>query len=853
MSDVGESTSDRVRDIDVVDHMEQSFVDYAMSVITSRALPDVRDGLLPVHRRILYAMHEAGNTHERSFRKSAKTVGEVIGNYHPHGDVAVYGSLVRLAQEFSLRYPVIAGHGNFGSVDGDPPAAMRYTEARLSRIAGELLRDLEKDTVDFAPNYDDTTREPVVLPSRFPNLLCNGAIGIAVGMSTNAPPHNLREIIQATIALIDHPELTSGDLAKYVHGPDFPTAGFILGHRGIRQAYETGHGSITVRGRAEITVGKGERQQIVITEIPYETKKTAIIERIAQLYREKRLEGISGVTDGSDRHGMRLIVDLQRGANANVILNQLYKETPLQQTYSIRTLALVDGRPRLLSLRDALYHYVQHQREVVVRRTRFDLDRAERRAHILQGLLIALDHLDEVIALIRASRTRAEAGAGLQSKFGLSEIQSEAILDMRLAQLTGLEREKIEQEYAALQETIEYLRAILASDDLLRNVIKQELAEIGERYGDPRRTQVIADEAQEFSVEDLVADERVVVTLTRAGYCKRIPLTTYRSQGRGGRGIAALTTRDDDFVTDLLVASTHDYMLFFTNAGRVFRMRVHEIPEASRTARGTAMVNLVPLADGEKVAAVIPVSAADFSSAGADSVEPDTESAEMEEESEEVSVGTVAVETGKFLMMATRRGKVKRLRLVQLANVRKTGMIAIGLESGDALNEVRTCGGGDEVLLASQRGQATRFPVSEIRPTGRAARGVTGMRLGPDDEVVGMVIVQQGPEILLVSENGVGKRTPLEEFPSHHRGTTGVRAQKLGGKSGKLIGIRVVRPEDEVMLITAQGVLIRQKVGGISLQSRSAMGVTLMRPEPGDSVVALAAIAPDPTEEAEQD
>lgn len=849
MPDSPEAFVERVRDVDVSDHMQQAFVDYAMSVITSRALPDVRDGLLPVHRRILYAMHEAGNTHDRAFRKSAKTVGEVIGNFHPHGDVAVYSSLVRLAQDFSLRYPPIEGHGNFGSVDGDPPAAMRYTEARLSRIAGELLRDLDKDTVDFVPNYDDQDTEPVVLPSRFPNLLCNGAIGIAVGMSTNVPPHNLREVIEATISLIDKPELTSTDLGKYVLGPDFPTAAMILGREGIRQAYETGHGSMLVRGRAEITVGKGDRQQIIITEIPYETKKTAIIERIAQLYREKRLDGIAGVTDGSDRHGMRLIVDLQRGANANVLLNQLYKETPLQQSYSMRLLALVDGRPRMLSLRDVLHYYIQHQREVVLRRTRFELDRAERRAHILEGLLIALDHLDEIIALIRASQTRGEASAGLQSNFRLSDVQAEAILEMRLAQLTGLEREKIEAEYAELQKTIEYLQSILGSEALLLGVIKDELRAIAERFGDERRTQIIATEAGDFSVEDLIADERVVVTLTRAGYCKRMPLDTYRNQGRGGRGIAALTTREDDFVTDVLVPSTHDYMLFFTTAGRVFRMRVYEIPEASRTARGTAVVNLLALGDGEKVAAVIPVGAADFTGpAEADESEPAGEEAGDSAEFE--AVDGEAEEPGGFLIMSTRRGRVKRLRLGQLANVRKNGMIAIGLEQGDQLNEVRICGTGDEVLLASKRGQAARFPAAEVRPMGRAARGVAGMRLGPGDEVIGMGIVEPGAQMLMVSENGVGKRTPVEEFPSHHRGSTGVRAQKLGGKSGYLAGVRVVRPEDEVMLITAQGVLIRQKVGGISLQSRAAMGVMLMRPEPGDSVVALAAIAPDsPAEE----
>jgi DNA gyrase subunit A len=987
VADPTQGPEERIREIDVADQMQQAYIDYAMSVITARALPDVRDGLLPVHRRILYAMHEAGNTPDRPFRKSAKTVGEVIGNYHPHGDVAVYSSLVRLAQDFSLRYPLVEGHGNFGcftadtevrladgtarsfrqlaelgpearfpvyaadgagrpvvalgrnarrtrpraslvrvvldngahirctpdhrfllrdgtykqageltpedlllgagpggavvlrpvgvtplperedvydltvdgyhnfllqagvfvhnSIDGDPPAAMRYTEARLSRIAGELLRDLEKDTVDFQPNYDDTKQEPVVLPARFPNLLCNGSIGIAVGMSTNIPPHNLREVVEATIALIDRPEMTVAELARIVRGPDFPTGAIVLGREGILQAYETGRGTITVRGRAEITVARGERPQIVITEIPYETRKSAIIERIAQLYREKRLEGIAGVTDASDRHGMRLIVELQRGANAHVLLNQLYKETPLQQTYGIRLLALVRGRPRLMSLKEILQHYIQHQREVVLRRTRFDLERAERRAHVVQGLLVALDHLDEVIGLIRSSRTRAEASAGLQQQFGLSEVQAEAILDMRLVQLTGLERQRLEDELAELERTIARLRAILESEQELLRVIKEELREIAERYGDARRTQIVAAEATDFSAEDLVAEERVVVTLTRAGYIKRTPLDTYRHQGRGGRGVAALTTREDDFVTDVLVPSTHDYLLFFTTAGRVYRLRVYEIPEASRQARGTAVVNLLPLSEGERVAAVIPVGAEEFAQAAAearasredtdDDADAEPATAEAEEEAEEP--GTA------FLLISTRRGRVKRLRLSQLAGVRKGGLLAIGLEEGDELNEVRLCSGDDEVILVSRQGQAARFPAREVRPMGRTARGVTGMRLAPGDEVVGMGIVREGAHLLVVSENGLGKRTPLEEFPSHHRGSTGVRAQRLTERSGRVAGVRVVRPGEEVMLITAQGRLIRQKVDGIPVQSRGAQGVTVMRPEPGDGVVAVAALA----------
>ncbi len=835
----------RVRNVDLSEQMQQAYIDYAMSTITARALPDVRDGLLPVQRRILYAMFAAGNTAERAFRKSAKTVGDVIGNYHPHGEISLYGSLVRLAQDFSMRYPLIEGHGNFGSIDGDPPAAMRYTEARLSKLAGELLRDLDKNTVDFGPNYDDQTTEPLVLPSRFPNLLANGATGIAVGMSSNVPPHNLREVIDATIALIDEPDFTSQDLMRHVRGPDFPTGAMILGLDGVRQAYSTGHGSITVRGCAEITVGRGGRQQIVITEIPYETKKSAIIERIADLYREKRLEGISAVTDGSDRHGLRIIVELQRGANAHVVLNKLYKDTPLQQTYSIRMLALVGGRPRMLPLRDLLQYYIQHQREVVVRRTRFDLERAERRAHVVQGLLIALDHLDEVIALIRQSATRQEASAGLQSHFGLTETQAEAILDMRLAQLTGLERERLEEEYRELLATIERLRAILDSEALLLDVIKSEMREVADRHGDNRRTQIIAGEAEAFAPEDLIQDERVVVTLTRAGYCKRTTLDTYRNQGRGGRGITALTTREEDFVTDLFTASTHDHVLFFTSAGRVFHVRVHEIPEGSRTARGTAVVNLLPLGETEQVTALIPVTNDELAAATAAAAQDGGREDDDEDDEDGETSLRAEDRAAHFLLMATAAGRVKRLRLSQLANVRKNGIIAMGLHEGDRLIAVRLCAAGDEVLLVSRQAQAVRFPAIEVRAMGRGARGVAGMRLGPEDEVIGMEVARTGAHLLVVSEKGVGKRTPVEEFPSHHRGGTGVRAQRLDSRTGNLVGVRVVLAEDEVMLITAQGRLIRQRVGGISVQSRLARGVAVMRPEGGDPVVSMASIAPE--------
>ena len=836
--------------------MQQAYIDYAMSVITARALPDVRDGLLPVQRRILYAMRISGNTHQHGFRKSAKTVGEVIGNFHPHGDVALYGSLVRLAQDFSLRYPLIEGHGNFGSIDGDPPAAMRYTEARLSAVADEILRDLEKETVEFVSNYDDSTTEPSVLPARFPSLLCNGAIGIAVGMSTSIPPHNLGEVVGATIFLLDHPEATGEQLADMVQGPDFPTGAIIMGRSGIRSAYATGRGSITVRGRAEIVVGKGDRQQIIISEIPYETKKSSIIERIAALHRDRRLEGISAITDASDRHGLRVVVDVQRGANAAVILNRLYKETPLQQTYSMRMLALVDGRPRLLSLREVLHYYILHQRDVVLRRTRFELDRAERRAHIIEGLLRALDALDAIIQLIRNSTTREAARDGLESRFGMSRLQADAILDMRLSQLTGLERQRLQSEYEELQQTIRRLQAILGSDEVLRSVIRDELTEVARKFADRRRTEILEDSATDFSLEDLVAVERMVFTLTRAGYCKRTALDTYRNQGRGGRGVAALTTRDDDFVTDFLVAGTHDHMLFFTSLGRVYRLRVYDVPEAGRTARGTAVVNLLPLGDQEKVTAVIPVAVARFQGSSGQEAgdEADAEDSEAEDEEGagddgdaegEGSASPQEVEPpGEFyVVMGTRRGRVKRVPLRAFATVRKNGLLAIGLESDDRLADVRICQSDARMLLVTELGQAACFPVTEVRSMGRTARGVVGIRLAPSDSVVGMVVAEPGLDLAIVSANGVGKRTPIGDFPCHHRGTTGVRAQRLTAKTGPLVGARPVRPGEDIMLITAQGKLIRQAVDGIPSQGRSASGVWLMRPESGDVVAAVATMA----------
>ncbi len=816
---MAEPEAPRISDVDVADQLQQSYIDYAMSVITQRALPDVRDGLLPVQRRILYAMHVARNTHEHGYRKSAKTVGEVIGNYHPHGDVAVYESLVHLAQDFAQRYPLVDGHGNFGSVDGDPPAAMRYTEARLSQVAGELLADIDKNTVDFVPNYDDNTTEPRVLPARFPSLLCNGALGIAVGMSTDIPPHNLREVIAATTALIDNPQLQLADLQRFIKGPDFPTGGIILGRRGIREAYETGRGKFTLRGRAEVVTKKNDRSEIVITEIPFRTKKSALIERIAALCKEKRLDGVSGLTDESDRHGMRVVIDIQRGADAGLLLRRLYRETPLQQTWSTRMLALVNDRPVVLSLKRVLEHYIQHQRDVVLRRTRFDLERAEKRAEILRGLLIALSRLEEVIALIRASQTRAEARDGLQEHFGLSEVQADAILDMRLVQLTGLEREKLEEELRALDELIARLKAILASEAELLAVIKSELREVAERYGDKRKTEILDEEAEDTELEEEITSETVAVTVTHAGYVKRLPLETYRSQGRGGRGITATSMRENDFVTQLFSANTRDYAYFFTTLGRVFRLRVHEIPEGSRTSRGTAAINVLALTEGERLSAVIPLRDA--------RAEGDTDPAE---------------EAPRYLICATQAGYMKRIPLSALANVRRSGIIAIDLGEGDRLISVRLCREDEEILAGSTKGRVIRFGVGEIRVMGRTARGVRAMRLADGDLVIGLSVAEADADVLLVSEGGIGKRTRVQDFPLHHRGGQGVRALRLSQRSGRLVALRVVHPTDEVMLISAQGILTRQRVDGISRQGRSATGVTLMRLDKDDTLVAVAAL-----------
>ncbi|MDI3299665.1 MAG: DNA gyrase subunit A [Bacillota bacterium] len=796
--------------VDLTEQMKQSYIDYAMSVIVNRALPDVRDGLKPVHRRILYAMRQAGNTPDKPYKKSARTVGDVLGKYHPHGDVAVYDALVRMAQDFSMRYPLVDGHGNFGSVDGDPPAAMRYTEARLAPIAMELLRDLDKETVDFVPNFDGDEKEPVVLPARFPNLLVNGSSGIAVGMATNIPPHNLREVIDALLLLIEDRSLDLAELMRKIPGPDFPTGGLIVGRQGIRQAYETGRGIITLRARAHIETGKGERQRIVVEELPYEVNKAKLIEQIAEEVRERRIEGVSDLRDETDRSGMRIVIELQRGANANVVLNKLYKATALQQNFGIIMLALVEQQPRVLNLKEMLELYLDHQEEVVRRRSRFELERAEERAHILEGLRVALDHIDAIVALIRASQTVEEAREGLMTRFGLSEKQAQAILDMRLQRLTGLEREKIEEEYRELLQRIAELRAILADERRLLGVIRDELAEIREKYGDRRRTQIVAGDAA-FDEEDLIADEECVITVTHFGYVKRQPLDSYRSQHRGGRGVAGTSVRSEDFVEHLFVTRTHHWVLFFTNRGRVYPLKAHEIPEASRTARGTAVVNLVPLEGGESITAVVTVPAFD-------------------EEEED------------FLVMATRNGVVKRTALREFASARRSGLVALGLDEGDELIAVALAREPGELLLASREGAAIRFPLDEVRPMGRTARGVSGIRLAEGDRVIAMAVVDRDADLLVVTENGFGKRTPLDQFRLQGRGGMGVRAIRPTRRNGQVAGALVVHEEDEVMAISSQGVLIRYPVRDVPRLGRLTQGVSLMRLARGDALVAVARI-----------
>ena len=800
----GEGTT--VRSAYLGKEMQASFLEYSMSVIVSRALPDVRDGLKPVHRRILYAMNESGYTPNRPHMKSARTVGDVIGKYHPHGDYAVYDTMVRLAQPFSMRVPLVDGHGNFGSIDGDSAAAMRYTEARLDKAAMELLRDLDKETVDFQPNYDESLEEPKVLPARFPNLLVNGSNGIAVGMATNIPPHNLGETIDATCMMLDNPDITTEELMTALPGPDFPTGGIIMGKKGILDAYETGRGSLTVRAKCTIEDRKNGKSSIVVSEIPYQVNRKRLLEKLGELVRDKKLPEISNIHDAADRHGIDIVIDLKQNALPQVVLNKLYKHTQLQVGFGVIMLALVDGVPRVLSLKEMLFYYIEHQKEVIERRTRFELKKAEERAHILDGYIIALDNIDEVIHIIRSSQTDKEAGARLTERFGLSKKQTDAILEMRLRRLTGLEREKIEQELADLREKIAYYKRVLEDEGLLKQIIKDELQEIKKKFGTPRKTQLSGD-AKDIDVEDLIAEENVVVTMTKAGYVKRLPVSTYRQQKRGGKGMQGVSLKDNDYVEHLFVASTHSYMLFFSTAGKVYRLKVYELPEASRHARGTAIVNLLPLQKGETISAVIATK--DF---------PEDE----------------------YLMFATEHGMVKKTSMDLYDRTRRDGLIAINLKEGDQLISVRRVAVGEKVIMVSSAGKAIMWSESEVRAMGRDTMGVKGMTVPADAHVLGMEIAKPGSDLFVITEKGYGKRTSIDEYPEHHRGGQGVFTITMTDKKGLLSVMKIVKPNDEIMIISEEGVVVRTPVRGISELGRSTQGVRVMNVADKDRVTAVA-------------
>ena len=790
---------DKVHEVDLQKTMEQSYIDYAMSVISSRALPDVRDGLKPVQRRILYAMIELNNGPDKPHRKCARIVGDTMGKYHPHGDSSIYGALVNLAQEWSTRYPLVDGHGNFGSVDGDGAAAMRYTEARLSRISMEMTADINKDTVDFRSNFDETEKEPVVLPSRFPNLLVNGTTGIAVGMATNIPPHNLKETINGVLKIIENKvendrETEIEELLDIIKGPDFPTGAMILGRRGIEESYRTGRGKIKVRAVTDIEPMANGRQRIVVTELPYLVNKAKLIEKIAELVRDKRIDGISDLRDESDRQGMRVVIELKRDANANVVLNHLYKHTQLQDSFGVIMLALVNDDPMILNLKQMLELYLKHQEDVITRRCRYELNKAEERAHILEGLLKALDHIDEVIQIIRSSKNVAEAKERLVASFGLTDVQAQAIVDMRLRALTGLEREKLENEYKELMARIEELKAILGNEKLLLGVIRDEITIIRDKYGDDRRTSIGIDD-DEITIEDLIKRENTVITMTRLGYIKRMTVDNFRSQNRGGKGVKGMSTIDDDFIEDLLMTSTHHYIMFFTNKGKVYRMKAYEIPESSRTARGTALVNLLQLEPGERITAMIPI-------------ETYNEDA--------------------YLFMATKNGMVKKTSLTEYQNIRKSGLAAINLREDDELIEVKSTTNSNDIFLVTKNGMCIRFNETDVRPTGRTSMGVIGMNLDLDDEIVGMQLDTQGEALLIVSENGLGKRTALEEFVVQRRGGKGVKCYKITEKTGNVIGVKAVDPHREIMLITTGGIIIRMPVDGISMLGRITSGVKLI-------------------------
>ena len=800
--------NNRILPIEIAEEMKKSYIDYSMSVIVGRALPDVRDGLKPVHRRILYSMSELNLTPDKPYRKSARIVGDVLGKYHPHGDSAVYLAMVRMAQDFSTRGLLVDGHGNFGSVDGDSPAAMRYTEARMSKLALELLRDIDKETVDFVPNFDESLKEPAVLPSRYPNLLVNGSNGIAVGMATSIPPHNLGEVIDATVHLIDNEECSVDDLMKFVKGPDFPTSAIIMGKENIAEAYRTGRGKVKVRARAVIEELPKGKQQIVVTEIPYQVNKAKLVERIAELVKDKKVEGISDLRDESNRNGMRIVIELKRDVNANIVLNNLYKHSQMEETFSVIMLALVNGQPKVLNLKQILYHYVQHQKDVVTRRTKFELNKAEARAHILEGLRIALDNIDAVISLIRASKTTQEAKSGLMEKFGLTDIQAQAILDMRLQRLTGLERDKIEAEYEELIKKINRLKEILANERLLLNVIKEEMLIIKENYADERRTEIRHAEG-EIDMRDLIEDEEIAITLTHFGYIKRLPADTYKSQKRGGRGISALTTREEDFVKHLVSTTTHSKLLFFTNKGRVFRLNAYEIPEGKRLAKGTAIVNLLQLGPNEKIATLLAIDEKD---------------------------------DNKYLLLATKNGIVKKTDREEFKNINKAGLIAIGLREDDELIGVKVTDGNKDVLLVTKEGMSIRFDENDIRPMGRSAMGVKGITLSNDDKVVSMSLCEEGTDVLVVSENGFGKRTDINEYRTQIRAGKGIKTYNIAEKTGKLVGAEMVNEDDEMMIINSDGVLIRLRVNEISLFGRVTSGVKLMKTDDEVNVVSISKI-----------
>ncbi len=800
---VDEST---IKTAELGKEMQQSFLEYSMSVIVARALPDVRDGLKPVHRRILYAMNESGYTPNKPHMKSARTVGDVIGKYHPHGDAAVYDTMVRLAQPFSMRVPMVDGHGNFGSIDGDSAAAMRYTEARLDKAAMEILRDLDKETVDFQPNYDESLQEPKVLPARFPNLLVNGSAGIAVGMATNIPPHNLGETIDATCLMLDNPEVTTEELMQVLPGPDFPTGGLIMGKKGIIDAYETGHGNLTVRAKCVVEEKKNGRASIVVKEIPYQVNRKRLLEKLGELVRDKKLPEISNIHDAADRRGIDIIIDLKANAIPQVVLNKLFKHTQLQVGFGVNMLALVDDVPRVLSLKEILYYYIEHQKDVILRRTRYELAKAEERAHILEGYIIALDNIDEVIHIIRSSETDREAAKRLMERFGLSKKQTDAILEMRLRRLTGLERTKIEEELAELRERIAYYRRVLKDESLVRAIIKEELLEIKKKFGTPRRTRLTG-EAKDIEVEDLIADENMVVTMTKAGYIKRVPVSTYRQQKRGGKGMQGVNLKDSDFVEHLFVASTHSYMLFFSTAGKVYRTKVHEIPEASRHARGTAIVNMLPLAKGEKISAVI---------------------------------ATKEFPENEYLMFATAQGMVKKTSMNLYDRTRRDGLIAINLKEDDELIAVRRVASGEKVMMVSSAGKAIMWDEDEVRPMGRDTMGVRGMNVPADAHVLGMEIARPGTDLFVITEKGFGKRTPVSEYPEHHRGGQGVYTITMTQKKGLLSVMKIVGPEDEIMIISEEGVVVRTPVKGISELGRSTQGVCVMKVADKDRVTAVA-------------